>query len=324
LGADFTVYSQTASDQILSTTISSASGFGSQVINAGEIKNSGFELLLTTTPYVKGDWRWDLDFNFSKNTNEVVELIDGQTSLVLSESRHRGNFVTADVGEAYGSIKGRKYLRQNVPTGDDASDCDATGPIVHDADGLPMRTGDLCVLGNGTPDLIGGIANTVRFKNFTIRALVDMRFGGDLFSVTNSAAYGNGLHKNTLQGREQGFIVGEGVDADGNTNTVQADPQDYFGRIGGGTIGEEFVYDASFVKLRELQITYRLPSRFLRQTPIKLATVSLVGRNLWLISSNVDNIDPESIFNNTQQGIGLEHSGVPQTRSLGFNLNVRL
>lgn len=322
LGADFTLYSQTASDQILSTTISNASGFGSQVINAGEIKNSGFELLLTTTPYRKGDVRWDLDFNFSQNTNEVVELIEGQTSLVLAESRHRGNFVTADVDEAYGTIKGRKYLRQNVPT--DGSDCDATGPIVHDADGLPLATNDLCVLGNGSPDLIGGISNTVRYKNFTLRALVDMRFGGDLFSVTNSAAYGNGLHKNTLQGREQGFIVGDGVNEDGATNTVQADPQDYFGRIGGGTIGEEFVYDASFIKLRELQLTYRIPSRFLRQTPIKLATFSIVGRNLWLIHSNIENVDPESIFNNTQQGIGLEHSGVPQTRSLGFNLNVRL
>ncbi|GAB5518727.1 MAG: SusC/RagA family TonB-linked outer membrane protein [Rhodothermales bacterium] len=324
LGADFTVYTQTASDQILSTTISSASGFGSQVINAGEIKNSGIELLLTTTPVRTGDLRWDLDFNMARNQNEVVDLIDGQTSLVLAESRHRGNFVTADVGEAYGSIKGRKYLRQNVPTGEDASDCDATGAIVHDADGLPMRTSDLCVLGNGTPDFIGGISNTVRYKNFSVRALVDVRLGGDIFSVTNSAAYGNGLHKNTLQGREQGFIVGEGVDQDGNVNTVQADPQDYFGRIGGGTIGEEFIYDATFAKLREVQLTYRVPSRYLNTTPIKLATISLVARNLFILYSNVDNVDPESIFNNTQQGIGLEHSGVPQTRSLGFNLNVRL
>ncbi len=321
LGVDFTLYSQTSTDQILPTTVSNASGFSSQVINAGEIKNSGFELLLTTTPVRAGDWRWDLDFNISKNTNEVVELIEGQTSFVLAESRFRGNFVTADVGEPYGSIKGRKYLRQNVPAG--GSDCDATGPIVHDSNGLPLRTGDLCVLGNGTPDMLGGIANTVRFKNITLSALVDMRFGGDIFTVTNSSGYSNGLHKNTLQGRAEGFIVGEGVDENGNTNTVQADPQDYWGRIG-GQIGEEFVYDASFVKLRELQVSYRLPNRLFARTPIKLATVSLVGRNLWLIHSNVDNIDPESNFRGDQNGIGLEHSGVPQTRSIGFNINVRL
>lgn len=322
-GVDFTYYTQSATNQILSTTISSASGFGSQVINAGEIKNSGVEMLFTTTPYRAGDWRWDLDVNLARNINEVVELVEGQTSLVLSESRHRGNFVTADVGEAYGSIKGRKYLRQNVPTGPEASDCDATGPIVHDADGLPMRTADLCVLGNGTPDFLGGIANTVRYGNFSFSALIDLRFGGDIFSVTNSAAYDNGLHQNTLQGRAEGYIVGDGVNQDGATNAVQADPQDYWARIG-GWVGEEFIYDASFVKLRELQISYRLPNRYFANTPIKLATVSLVGRNLWLIHSNVDNIDPESIFNNTNRGIGLEHSGVPQTRSIGFNINVRL
>ena len=323
-GVDFTWYTQSATDQILSTTISSASGYGSQVINAGEIKNSGVELLLTTTPVRTGDFRWSMDVNLSRNKNEVVELVEGQTSLVLSESRHRGNFVTADVGEAYGSIKGRKYLRQNVPTGEDASDCDATGPIVHDADGLPMRTSDLCVIGNGTPDFLGGISNTLRYRNITLSMLVDLRFGGDIFSVTNSAAYSNGLHKNTLQGRAEGYVVGDGVNADGEANTVQADPQDYWGRIGGGFIGEEFVYDASFVKLRELQIGYRLPTRMFARTPVKVATISVVARNLWILYSNVENIDPESIFNNTHRGIGLEHSGVPQTRSIGLNLNVRL
>ena len=186
-----------------------------------------------------------------------------------------------------------------------------------------MRTSNLCVIGNGSPDVLGGISNTVRYRNFTLSALVDLRFGGDIFSVTNSAAYDNGLHRNTLQGRTEGFIVGDGVDQNGNPNAVEADPQDYWGAIG-GAIGEEFVYNASFVKLRELQLSYRLPNRLFARTPIKLATISLVGRNLWLIHSDVDNIDPESNFNNTQQGIGLEHSGVPQTRSIGFNINVRL
>lgn len=323
-GIDFTYYTESSTDQILSTTISNASGFNSQVINAGEISNQGIELLVTTTPVRQGDWRWNLDFNVSTNKNEVVELVEGQTSLVLAESRNRGNFVTADVGEPYGSIKGRKYLRQNVPTGEDASDCDATGPIVHDADGLPMRTSDLCIIGNGSPDLSGGILSELRWRNISFNMLFDMRFGGDIFSVTNSAGYSNGLHKNTLQGRDVGYIVGEGVNEAGEENTVQADPQDYFQRIGGGTIGEEFIYDASFVKLRELQIRYDLPNRLFARTPIKYASVSLVARNLWLIHSNVDNLDPESLYNSTNRGIGLEHSGVPQTRSIGINLNVRL
>ena len=324
LGIDATYYSEVATDQILSTTISNASGFFRQVINAGEIANQGVEILLTTTPVRSGDWRWNLDVNISQNQNEVVELVEGQTSLVLGESRHRGNFVTADVGEPYGSIKGRKYLRQNVPSGEGASDCDSTGPIVHDDEGLPMRTSDLCVLGNGTPDFSGGIRSGLRWRNVSFNMLFDLRFGGDLFSVTNSAGYANGLHKNTLVDRSEDAYVGDGVNEAGEVNTVKVDAQDYFGRIGGGTIGEEFVYDASFVKLREVQINYILPTRFFARTPIKFASLSLVARNLWLLHSNVDNIDPESLYNSTNQGIGLEHSGVPQTRSIGFNLNVRL
>ena len=322
-GLDFTYYDQSTKDQILSTTISSTSGFGRRVINAGEMSNKGIELLISTTPARTADVRWDLDFNFAQNTNEVVSLVEGQTSLVLEESRNRGNFITADVGEPFGTIKGQRYLRQNVPNDEngDPDFCNATGPIVHDASGLPLRSGQLCILGNGTPDFIGGISNRVRYKNFTLSALVDFSFGGDIFSVTNSSGYGNGLHKNTLPGRAEGFLVGEGVDQDGNPNSVQVDPQDYYQRIA-GQIGEEFVYDASFAKLREVQLSYRLPNQWLRGTPIQLATISLVGRNLWLIHSNVDNVDPESAFNiNTR---GLEHSGVPQVRSFGFNFNVRL
>ena len=323
LGVDFTWYDQTTEDQILSTTISSTTGFGSRVINAGEMTNTGIELLLATTPARTADFRWDLDFNFAKNENEVVSLAGEQTSLLLGTSRRRDNFVTADVGEAYGTIKGRKYLRENVPTdaNGDPDPCNATGRVVHDADGLPMRTGIACILGNGTPDLVGGVSNRVRFKNFTVSALVDFSFGGDLFSFTNSQAYNSGLHKATLQGRG-GTIVGDGVNESGGENTVAADPQDYFSRIG-SQIGEEFVYDASFVKLREIQLNYRLPSRWLAGSPIQVASISLVGRNLWLIHSNVDNVDPESnLANGNAQG--LEHSGVPQVRSFGFNVNVRL
>ena len=108
-----------------------------------------------------------------------------------------------------------------------------------------------------------------------------------------------------------------------SANTTAATPWEYYGRIA-SQIGEEFVYDASFAKLRELELSYRVPDRLFRGSPIQLMTISLVGRNLWLIHSNFPNLDPESSFRNDSQGIGLEHSGVPQTRSIGFNLHVRL
>ncbi len=183
-----------------------------------------------------------------------------------------------------------------------------------------MNTGELCVLGNGTPDFVGGVFNTVRYRNLTLSALVDFSFGGDLFSYTNSQAYGSGLHKATLVGRDG--IVGDGVDENGNANTVSVDAQDYYGRIA-GNVGEQFIYDASFVKLRELQLTYRLPSSWMKNSPFQLASIGVVGRNLWLIHSNVENVDPESNYNNSNAQ-GLEHAGVPQVRSIGFNLNVRL
>ncbi|MEM0962208.1 MAG: SusC/RagA family TonB-linked outer membrane protein, partial [Bacteroidota bacterium] len=195
------------------------------------------------------------------------------------------------------------------------------------------------ILGNALPDWIGGISNTFRYKRLTVSGLVDIRVGGDVFSALNATAFGNGLHQETLPGRDVGSITGEGVsrssctegmDADGNltlsncsANTVGAEPQDYYGRIA-GQISEEFVYDASFVKLREINVGYRIPERLFANTPIQFATISFVARNLWLISSNVPNLDPEASYRNDNNGIGLELAGVPQTRSFGFNLNVRL
>ena len=329
LGLDFTYYDKTTKDQILGVTIPTTSGYNNQIINAGEIRNSGVEALLTTTPLLTSDFRFDLNFNFAKNNNEVVSLAGEQESLRLGTSRYGGPgtvVTTADVGQPFGTIKGFTYLR------------DDQGRRVFDDDGLALR-GPIDILGVAVPDWQGGVSSTFRYKRLTLTGLVDMRFGGELFSALNATAYGSGLHQETLPGREEGFIVGEGVsrsscteseNADGDlvlsgcsANTVQAQPQDYYGRIA-GQVSEQFVYDASFVKLREVNVSYRIPERLFASTPIQYATVSLVARNLWLIHSNVPNLDPEASYRNDSQGIGLELAGVPQTRSLGINLNVRL
>ncbi len=323
LGLDFTYYSRETTNQILGTSISATSGFGSRVINAGAITNKGIEMLLTTTPVLTRNIRWDVNFNYGRNVNEVVSLLGEDDVVRLSESRIQGNFVTAEVGKPFGVIRGNGYLR------------DDQGRKVFDADGLPVRSPNALELGNASPDWSGGISSSFRYQRFTLSGLVDMRFGGDFFSALNANAYANGLHRETLEGREDG-IVGEGVSLasctgtteDGaptgcSANTVNADAQDYYGRIA-GQIGEQFVYDGSFVKLRELQLAYRVPVSLFGNSPIQDMTVSLVGRNLWLIHSNVPNLDPESSFRNDSQGIGLELAGVPQTRSFGFNINVRL
>ena len=329
LGLDMTYYTKTTEDQILQVNIPTTSGFGTQLINDGEIRNSGIEALLSTTPILTRDFRWDLNFNAAKNNNEVVSLTEGVETFQLGTSRFGGPgtvVITADVGEPFGSIQGFSYLR------------DDQGRIVYDDDGLPLA-GAKTILGTAVPDWLGGISTTLRYKRLTLSGLVDMRFGGDIFSALNATAYGAGLHQETLPGRDTGSILGAGVarssctegeDADGNltlsncaANTVPAEPQDYYGRIA-GQISEEFVYDASFVKLREINVSYRIPENLFASTPIQYATISLVARNLWLIHSNVPNLDPEASYRNDSAGIGLELAGVPQTRSIGFNLNVRL
>lgn len=225
------------------------------------------------------------------------------------------------------------------------------------------------ILGNGNPDWTAGITNTVRYKNLTVSALLDISVGGEIFSGTNAQAYAAGLHKNTLEGRAAcdaagwaepcwaptGVVFPDGVpfeagdkgrdglgpgdegysgpdegEANGRTrevfeagspNTTKVYPEDYYGRVV-GQIAEEFVYDASYVKLRQLQVSYRLPTRWLARSPIRMATISLVGRNLLILHKNIPNVDPESNLNvgNAQ---GTELAGVPQVRSIGFNLNLR-
>ncbi len=317
LGLDITYYNQSTTNQILSTNISSTSGFGSVVVNAGEITNEGVEVLLTGTPVsTDAGFRWDLSLNFARNRNEVIALDDeGKLeSLRLEESRARNAFVEARLNEPYGAIVGRAYAR------------DAQGNIIHDADGFPMADSELKILGVGVPDWTGGLSNTFSFKGVSVSALIDVRWGGQLHSNTNRFLYAAGHHINTLEGREEfysgtGGIVGEGVTESGEVNTVVADPEQYFGRIA-SEIAEEFVYDADFIKLRQATISYNIPRAWIANTPFDGLSISLVGRNLALLYSDVPNVDPESTYSNGN-GQGLEYSSFPQTRSLGVNLRLK-
>ncbi|MCC5941562.1 MAG: SusC/RagA family TonB-linked outer membrane protein [Balneolaceae bacterium] len=319
LGLDATVYQQTTSDQILATTISNASGFDSRVINAGEIDNSGIELRVTGRPVVTQNLQWDIGVNYARNRNEVVSLEGDLESLRLGISRSQHTFVDARVGEPYGQIVGRAYQR------------DSQGRVVHDSSGLPLFDNNV-VLGNYTPDWTGSISNNVTFRNMSLTALVDIRSGGQIYSLTNAQMYQTGLHKNTIPGRStatfdsddnfiSGGVVGEGVTQDGDTNTTEVDPQVYYSHIG-ANISEDFVYDASYVKLRSLAIGYSLPVDLVQRIGLSGASFSIVGRNLWLIHKNTPNIDPESVIN-TGNAQGLEHATLPSTRSFGFDISLQ-
>ena len=321
LSFDMAYYNKNTSDDIAVVTTSSTSGFGAKYMNVGEIQNQGFEFMVNATPVHVDNFTWETTFNFAYNDSEVKFLGDGVESLSIDGASSRSGNVTVRniVGQPYGMLVGYKYAR------------DPQGRIIHE-NGIPQATDELQNLGNGVYKYTGGWSNTLKYKNFSLSFLIDFKAGASIFSGTNYSLYSEGLHKSTLLGRTPenpggtGF-VGEGVmlDANGNyvANNVAVNAQEYHQGIVNNNIAEEFVYNASFIKLRELSFGYTFPQSILsKMKVVKGLSVSLVGRNLWTILKHTDNIDPEAAYNNTN-GQGLELNGYPATRSVGFNVNVK-
>jgi TonB-linked SusC/RagA family outer membrane protein len=326
VGIDYAYYNKKTEDDILQASISQTSGFGSATVNVGEVLNRGHEVMVRMAPLATLDFNWNLTVNFAYNSNEVKQLfqdskiLNVQSARSLAQAQHRIPYTDED-GEffagGYSMIVGSAHKRIN-------------GQKVYDEDGLPVVDDKTRVLGNGVHPYSGGLKNDFYWKNIKLGFLVDFKFGGEIFTGTNATTYGNGMHKATLEGREEGLTI-SGVDQDGNSQTWNIAPndpnneglvtvQDYYGRL--SSIAEYFVQDASFIKLREVSLGYQFPQRLIAQTPLSGASISFVGRNLWLIYSETDNIDPESTYN-TSNGQGLEWFGVPKTKTFGLNLNLK-
>ena len=310
-------YTKNTKDDIAVVSTSSTSGWGSRIQNVGEIQNRGFEFMVNAVPVHTSDFNWNTTLNFAFNDSEV-KYLGGPESLIMDNGTSNVGGVTVQniVGSSYGEIVGYKYKRYN-------------GQIVYE-NGIPQREDKVSSLGNGVYKLTGGWNNQFSYKNFTLSFLIDFKFGADIFSGTNYQLVSSGMHKKTLLGRENdpvGEIIGQGVmlDENGNyvPNTVAVSAQEYWQGITTNQIAEEFVYDASFIKLRELSFGYTFPQSILNKMKVvKGLNVSLVGRNLWTIMKHTDNIDPESAYNNSNAQ-GLELNGYPATRSVGFNVNVK-
>lgn len=324
ISLDAAYYVKTTKDDIVQVTTSSASGFGSAIQNVGEIRNNGMEFMISAVPVHTKDFNWNSTFNIAYNNSEVKYLGkngEGENieRLTLDGANSRVGNVSVQniVGHPYGELVGYEYKRTE------------DGQVVFE-NGLPVHSDKVQVLGNGVYKVTGGWRNEFSYKNFSLSFLIDFKAGAKLFSGTNLSLYSNGLHKNTLKGRGadgKGTMIGEGVMPDGNggytKNTVAVSAQDYWQAITNQNIAEEFVYNASFIKLRELSFGYTFPESLLgKQKLIKGITLSLVGRNLWTIMKHTDNIDPESAYNNGNAQ-GLELNGYPATRNVGFNVNVK-
>jgi TonB-linked SusC/RagA family outer membrane protein len=307
LKLDLTYYNSKSENQIVNIPISAASGYTAKTINAGRIDNQGIEILLGGTPIQTADFSWDVTVNFAKNKNNVVALAEGIDQFVLGG--YWSLNVMASPGQPYGQLYGYDYQR------------DPSGNVIF-VDGLPKQ-GALKALGNTTPDSTAGLLNEFTYKNFNISFLIDQRKGSDLYSMTTTWGRYAGAVEETLIGREGG-IVGDGVMSDGKggyiPNTVVADAEKFNKAAYSNSIASSSVFDASFIKLREVKIGYTFPT--ISKLSIKDLNISLVGRNLAILSSSVPHVDPETAFSsgNVQ---GLEFGQLPSARSIGFSLSCK-
>jgi len=305
-----TYYDQTSKDLVVPVQVSAATGYTNAVQNVGEMNNKGIELQLGATVIEKGDFKFDLDLNFAQNTNKVVSL-GGLESLVLGGQWSMN--LEAREGLPYGSIVGTYFERS------------PEGAVIYE-NGLPKIATGTKILGNITPDWTGGANFTLKYKGLTLNALVDAKIGGDIYTMTNTWGRYAGILAETLTGRETG-IVGDGVmlvDGSYVPNTVVVSAEDYNKRAYSNSIVESSVFDASYVKLRQVMLTYKLPKKLISKTLFTDINFSIVGRNLAILYKNVPHIDPESSFSDSNAEQGQEFGQLPSARSIGFNLQLKL
>ena len=344
LAVDFSYYKTRTKNQLIILNTSQTSGYQGAWTNIGLVENKGIEALITAGIFrnPKG-FNWDLTLNFSKNDNKLISLTEDTDTQVISFARWAGAQIVAQVGNSSTEIFGKKLLRS------------PDGQVIIGDDGLPKLTENFESLGKAVPDWIMGVTNEFSYKGFSLRTNFDMKFGGYVYSMTNASAASSGLLNKTVEGRdpynnwvqqkldegltnaqistlipEAGLIVPGVIEVTNGTvtsyepNTRPVNPQSYWRSLyGDDTTPEPFIYDASYVKLRELSIGYSFPSDLLRKTKIGIdqLKVSFVGRNLWTIYSNLPNIDPESTYTNGN-GQGFEYGSLPYRRSYGFNIQV--
>ena len=336
IGLDFTYYSQLSKNQIMGMASSSTSGYGYRLINAGEIENKGVEIALNTRPIQTKDFSWDLNFNFSKNSNKVKKLVDDMDMFELEKATWLDVQVAAKVGENFGSIVGPDFQRNE------------NGDILIDpSTGLPMYDKSNHVLGNASWDWTGGVYTNFSYKNISLSAVFDVKVGADLYSMSARAAHETGKSMATLEGREAwykseearqaagyakdspdwiptgGFIAPGVIDNGDGTyreNDIVINPEKYWMSVCRNA-PSMFIYDNSYVKCREITLSYTLPKAWLKNVVDGL-TISFVARNPFIVWKNIPNIDPDSNYNNTT-GMGMEYGPLPSRKSYGFNVNVK-
>lgn len=306
IGLDVTYYRSNTENQLIALAVPNATLFASQYINAGLIRNSGVEVMLSGTPIRGKDFSWDMMFNFSKNVNKVVELSPRLKTAVLGDDRQV--LETVEEGKSFGEMYMAEWRK------------DAQGRRVVSAAGVPILTGKTAYAGNYNPNYMLGVNNSFNFKNLNLSFLLDYRNGGTVVAGTLAAMDVSGNSKSSLQYRDGGIVV-DGYTLDGVKNTKSISAETYWQSLGNRTPAKDFyAFSATNLRLREVVLGYKIPNQLVKKSGfIQNARLSLVGRNLLFLKKYAP-YDPEIATAVTNRG-GMEYSSLPTTRNIGLSLN---
>jgi TonB-linked SusC/RagA family outer membrane protein len=326
LGVDLTYYSQKNKNQIIRLDVSGTSGYGSATINAGLIENKGFELTLTGSPVKSKSFTWDAAFNIARNRNMVVELYPGLNTYAYGSTTYSGvtSFLNSYVGKPFGSLIGKAYQRDS-----------ATGMILLGTNNLPLYTDATYDFGTVLPDFTGGFQNTFRFFNFDLSAMIDYQFGGQFFSRSAMLAVKTGMALETAATNDRGKNVRDPLTDGGGVHVVgisaatkqvvdtYVDARAYYRTVLGTHVYEEWLYDASYIKLRELRLGYALPQALMSRLPFRSVNLALIARNPAMIWQKAPKgLDPSELSTGAQSISWYESGQANTVRSYGVNLNI--
>ena len=316
LGLDVTYYNSISTDQIFEVPVSGATGYTAQIVNAGEVSNTGVEVLLTATPVATEDFEWNVTLNWARNRNRLEELTADQSTYQISPGIFGASIVAIE-GQPLGTLYGRDF------------EYDGNGNKIVDSRGRYVASDSLRPIGTALADWVGGITNTLTYKGISLSFLIDGRRGSDIYSLTNVFGKYSGMMEETAaDGIREQWLIADGVQnvaEEGETpvyetNTTAVDPQTFFSNLfSNGAAG---TYDASFVKLREVSLSYRLPNGLFNNT-LRNVSLSLIGRNLAMLYKKIPHIDPESVASSSNAQ-GVEGGALPSLRSYGFSVSFGL
>ncbi len=325
---DVTYYRNHSENQIMKVPLPPSSGYSSKRMNAAKLNNTGIEVQLDLTPVNTGDFLWNIVATWAKNKSVVMELSGTLESIILDEAWH--TTIQARPGEEYGAIYTTDFKR------------DAFGHKLVDDNGFALK-GDYKNSGNINPDWLAGFSNSLTYKNLAVTFLIDMRMGGDIYSMGKAYRSLFGTSVESLEGRDEWYATHDpafgyttplpGVEEKGyvenginiNTgmqNTVPVDPLYRWYNLWAKEIGTENIVDATNVRMREISVAYSLPKKILVKLPVTDIQLSIYGRNLFFFYNAMNDIDPESGYSSGNTGGGFEFCSIPTTRNIGFNLRI--